>query len=327
MHLSFLVTPLTVLFVTTQFFYTTLGVQKEVQEMLTTTNLTKNFGDFPAVKGIDLNIKAGSFVALLGPNGSGKSTTISMLTGLMAPSNGQILFNGQPLKLSDYYKQIGVVFQNSVLDNELTVFENLKLRGKMTGKVSVKKVEEILEKFLLLDVKNQAYGTLSGGQKRRVDIVRALLHQPKILFLDEPTTGIDIQSRKLMWQLLEKLQKEEQLTIFLTTHYLEEVNQADYVYILKEGQVITEGTAEKLRQQHTTNILEIDCQETEKILAHAPESLEFELIGNHLLFPNISAAAALEILTAAKNEIMNFRFHEGTMDDVFLAVTEEESAK
>ncbi|WP_265458472.1 ABC transporter ATP-binding protein [Enterococcus sp. HY326] len=293
--------------------------------MLTVNNLTKNYGTLQAVKGINLEIAAGSFVAFLGPNGSGKSTTISMLTKLAPPTGGQILLDGQPVNTSDYYQQIGVVFQNSILDDELTVWENLTLRGKMSGRVSKARIQELSELFQLTTFEKQKYGTLSGGQKRRVDIARALLHQPRILFLDEPTTGLDIQSRKMIWQLLEKLQRETQLTIFLTTHYLEEANNADYVYILKEGQIIAEGTAEKLRQVYTTNVLEIETVVPERISEKIPSEVSFEQEGQLLTFSNIHVQTAIEILTMNRDQISNFHFHEGSMDDVFLAVTKEET--
>ncbi|MHC5373484.1 ABC transporter ATP-binding protein [Enterococcus sp. LJL120] len=294
--------------------------------MLTVNNLTKNYGTLQAVKGINLEIAAGSFVAFLGPNGSGKSTTISMLTKLAPATSGQILLDGQPVKTAEYYQQIGVVFQNSILDDELTVWENLTLRGKMSGRVSKVRIQELSELFQLTTFEKQKYGTLSGGQKRRVDIARALLHQPRILFLDEPTTGLDIQSRKMIWQLLEKLQRETQLTIFLTTHYLEEANNADYVYILKEGQIIAEGTAEKLRQAYTTNVLEIETAVPEKISEKIPSDVAFEKMGQLLTFSNIRVQTAIEILTANRNQISNFHFYEGSMDDVFLAVTKEETS-
>lgn len=289
--------------------------------MLTARGLTKKYGGFSAVKGIDLSIREGQLVAFLGPNGSGKSTTIAMLTGLEQPSSGAIHFEGEMVSAKDYYRKIGVVFQNSILDNELTVWENLSLRAKM-NKSESGRLQEIMEIFQLNEVCSQKYETLSGGQKRRVDIARALLHRPKLLFLDEPTTGIDIQSRKLLWLLLLRLVKEEGLTIFLTTHYLEEAENADYIYILKHGKIVTEGTTSQLKEQHTKTSLEIESDQAKMILSHQPKYPCQQLTVNRIVFTNIETKDALSILATHKDRITSFNFHEGSLDDVFLAITE-----
>ena len=173
-------------------------------------NLTKVYGDKVAVNGLNLEIESGSFTAILGPNGAGKSTTIQMLIGLLQPTSGQIIYAEQT--------KLGVVFQNSVLDANLTVVENLRIRAKQYKQVETGKIEQLIEQLGLASFAKQGYGTLSGGQKRRVDIARALLNSPDLLFLDEPTTGLDIQTRESIWKLLKDLQQKEKMTVVLITH-------------------------------------------------------------------------------------------------------------
>lgn len=207
--------------------------------LITTHNLTKKYGNKLAVDDLNLKIPQGALVAYLGTNGAGKSTTIKMLTGLIKPTSG-VIETQADLK-------IGIVFQQSVLDKDLTVKENLISRAKMYKQVDEKWINQLIVMIGLTNFVNQRYGTLSGGQKRRVDIARALLNHPTLLFLDEPTTGLDIQTRNVIWKLLKKLQNEQGLTIFLTTHYLEEADGADLIYVLENGHVLAEGSAEELR--------------------------------------------------------------------------------
>ena len=175
--------------------------------LVETKNLSKVYGDKVAVNGLDVQIERGSFTAILGPNGAGKSTTIQMLIGLLQPTSGQICYAEKP--------RLGVVFQNSVLDARLTVLENLTIRAKQYKEMPAGRIERLVSQLALSAFAKQPYGTLSGGQKRRVDIARALLNSPDLLFLDEPTTGLDIQTRESIWSLLKQIQKEEQMTIVL----------------------------------------------------------------------------------------------------------------
>ena len=202
-------------------------------------NLTKVYGDKVAVNKLDIQIERGSFTAILGPNGAGKSTTIQMLIGLLQPTSGQITYAEQT--------KLGVVFQNSVLDANLTVVENLQIRAKQYKQVKTGKIEQLIEQLGLTSFAKQRYGTLSGGQKRRVDIARALLNSPDLLFLDEPTTGLDIQTRESIWKLLKDLQQKENMTVVLTTHYLNEADDADKIYIVDHGQVIAQGSADQIK--------------------------------------------------------------------------------
>jgi multidrug/hemolysin transport system ATP-binding protein len=266
--------------------------------LLTAKNLTKTYGDHVAVNGINLTIEKGSLTAVLGPNGAGKSTTINMLTGLLAPTAGMVSYADET--------KIGVVFQNSVLDKALTVTENLRIRAKQYRDVPASRVAVLIEELGLTDFQNQPYGTLSGGQRRRVDIARALLNAPTILFLDEPTTGLDIQTRTAIWSLLHALQQSQQLTILLTTHYLDEADHADMVYIVDRGQVIAQGTAATIRTQYAQNVLTVTTAAGEQV--HHPQT----------------AQAAMAFLTAHKQVILNFEYRAGTMDDAFMALTGKE---
>ena len=266
--------------------------------LLTAKNLTKTYGDHVAVNGINLTIEKGSLTAVLGPNGAGKSTTINMLTGLLAPTAGVISYADET--------KIGVVFQNSVLDKALTVTENLRIRAKQYRDVPAGRVATLIDELGLTDFQNQLYGTLSGGQRRRVDIARALLNAPTILFLDEPTTGLDLQTRTAIWSFPHALQQSQQLTILLTTHYLDEADHADMVYIVDRGQVIAQGTAATIRTQYAQNVLTVTTAAGEQV--HHPQT----------------AQAAMAFLTAHKQVILNFEYRAGTMDDAFMALTGKE---
>ncbi|BDR58023.1 ABC transporter ATP-binding protein [Xylocopilactobacillus apicola] len=293
-------------------------------EILETKNLSKVYGSKIAVKQINLQVQQRSLTAFLGPNGAGKSTTIKMLTGLLNPSGGSILFEGRPTNQVNFLRQIGLVFQESLLDERLSVKENLVTRAQIYEDVKRQRVDQLIELVDAKSFENQLYGSLSGGQKRRVDIARALLNQPKILFLDEPTTGLDIQTRSLIWQLLERLQQEENLTIFLTTHYLEEADQADQIYILDHGEIIAAGSANELKQQYAQNKL--------VVWAHDSKQLQKYLTAQHLHWQGdeffkimiSSPKSALEILRDQADNIADFTYQKGTMDDVFLNLTGKE---
>ena len=282
--------------------------------ILQAKHLTKRYGDHMAVDDIQLEFEKGSFNAILGPNGAGKSTTISMLIGLKKPTKGQILYAPNT--------KIGVVFQASVLDEMLTVRENLTIRAQQYKEIVASRVDDLIHQLGLTAFQKQLYGTSSGGQKRRVDIARALLSQPDILFLDEPTTGLDIQTRKVIWDLLSRLQKDEELTIILTTHYLDE---ADQIYIVDHGKVIAQGSSTAIKSQYASNILKIrfkEMKDLEKLLQTGmtvKEENELE----YLFYPRTSQEA-IEYLAKVREEIDSFEFRPGTMDDAFIALTGRE---
>ncbi|MCF1283841.1 ABC transporter ATP-binding protein [Streptococcus sinensis] len=285
--------------------------------LVETKNLTKVYGDKVAVNGLNLEIEAGSFTAILGPNGAGKSTTIQMLIGLLQPTSGQITYAEQA--------KLGVVFQNSVLDANLTVVENLQIRAKQYKQVATGKVEKLIEQLGLTSFAKQRYGTLSGGQKRRVDIARALLNSPDLLFLDEPTTGLDIQTRESIWKLLKDLQQKENMTVVLTTHYLNEADDADKIYIVDHGQVIVQGSANQIKERYARNVLRILTQDSEDLKAALPTSCEWEQgKENEFFFYPETTKEALALLSQISSYIEQFEFQAGTMDDAFMALTGRE---
>ena len=281
--------------------------------LIETQELTKKFGDKIAVNKADIQIKRGQLVAYLGTNGAGKSTTINMLTGLLKPTSG-IISKASNLK-------IGVVFQNSVLDNALTVKDNLYLRAQMYRNYSPDWLEHLI---VLIDIKeflNQKFGTLSGGQKRRVDIARALICKPDLLFLDEPTTGLDIQTRIVIWNLLTKLQQQQNLTIFLTTHYLEEAENADQMYILENGQILASGSAAEIKTEFAPNKLILTVNDTE-ILQAKQKVIQFS--HNQVEIDSLSPQEAIGILKTNQENITDFSYRKGTINDAFLQITGKE---
>jgi len=283
--------------------------------LLEAKHLTKTFGSHVAVNSLNLQIARGSFTALLGPNGAGKSTTMNLLIGLMTPSLGQVSYANQVKR--------GVVFQNSVLDERLTVTENLQIRAKQYRHVAKTKVAAVSAELGLTAFAHQQYGTLSGGQKRRVDIARALLNDPDILFLDEPTTGLDIQTRTAIWNLLRHLQRARQLTVVLTTHYLEEADAADSVYIIDHGSLVAAGTATAIKARYAEDVLQVTSPDVDRLrgrLTVMPTACN----GNQLVFKLPSPQVALDILTTNRDLITTFEFRPGTMDDAFLALTGRE---
>ena len=231
-------------------------------DIIKVENLVRKFKDFTAVDNISFNVKRGEIFAFLGPNGAGKSTTIKMLTTLLNPTDGKILLDGfDPLVDKDKArKSFGIVFQDPSLDDELTAYENLEFHAvlyKVPKKLRRERMEELLKVLALDDRQNDLVKTFSGGMKRRLEIVRGLLHNPKILFLDEPTIGLDPQTRNLLWEYVNKLNKKENITIFLTTHYMEEAEKvADRIAIIDHGKIIEMGTAGELKKKTKTNTLE-----------------------------------------------------------------------
>ena len=284
--------------------------------ILQAKGLTKNYGDHTAVKDINLEFKKGSFNAILGPNGAGKSTTISMLIGLKRATNGQIIYAPNT--------RIGVVFQASVLDEKLTVKENLAIRAQQYKGIKGGRVEDLINQLGLTVFQKQLYGTLSGGQRRRVDIARALLSNPDILFLDEPTTGLDIQTRKSIWDLLYRLQRDEGMTIILTTHYLDEADEADQLYIIDHGEVIAQGSATEIKSEYASNLLKI-CFKDKQVEKFLPKNMPVEKENEfeYSLYPK-SQLEAIDYLTQVRERIASFEFRPGTMDDAFIALTGRE---
>ena len=282
--------------------------------ILQAKNISKRYGNHLAVDHIHLQFEKGTFNAILGPNGAGKSTTISMLIGLKQPTQGDIIYEPGT--------KIGVVFQTSVLDEMLTVRENLIIRAKQYRGLKPNRVSDLIDRLGLSAFQKQKYGTLSGGQKRRVDIARALLSQPDILFLDEPTTGLDIQTRKSIWDLLYQLQREEGMTVVLTTHYLDE---ADQIYIVDHGKVIAQGSALDIKSQYAKNILKIRFKEIQKIESLKTSGMSVEQQSQlEYVFQPESEREAIDYLAQVRDKLAHFEFRPGTMDDAFIALTGRE---
>lgn len=282
--------------------------------LIRTKDLIKTFGDKTVIDHLNLEVEEGKLLAYIGTNGAGKSITMNMLTGLLKPTSGEI-------ELAADLK-IGMVFQESVLDEELSVLDNLKSRQALYRKQDKAWLEKLIRLTGLQDFLNQNYGTLSGGQRRRVDIIRALLNKPNLLFLDEPTTGLDIQTRRAIWEILRRLQREENLTIFLTTHYLEEAENADMTYIIDHGKVLAKGSAKELKERYSKPYLLI---ETDNITAFS--DIDYKLLENGQLKMFVDDSAnALAILSDKRDVISDFDYMKANINDVFLSITGREMA-
>ena len=230
--------------------------------MIRVQNLVKNFGDLVAVKDISFDVPAGEIFAFLGPNGAGKTTTIKMLTTLLKPTSGKVELDGldPTTHQNEARKRFGIVFQDPSLDDELTAYENMDIHGvlyKVPRRVRAERIEKLLTLFELWDRKDDPVKQFSGGMKRRLEIARGLLHTPKIVFLDEPTLGLDPQTRNQLWTHVKKLNEEEGVTVFLTTHYMEEAERvAHRIGIIDHGRIVAQGTAKELKDQTSTETLE-----------------------------------------------------------------------
>jgi ABC-2 type transport system ATP-binding protein len=233
-----------------------------IKKIISVKNLTKKFGNFVAVDGISFDVSEGEIFAFLGPNGAGKSTTIKMLTTILHPTSGEVLINetNPDSHQDEVRKNFGIVFQDPSLDDELTAYENMEFHGilyKVPLEVLKKRITEMMEFVELTDRKNDLVKNFSGGMKRRLEIARGLLHHPKILFLDEPTIGLDPQTRNHMWDYLKEINKKEGMTIFFTTHYMEEAEKiAQKIAIIDHGKIVGTGTNSELKKQTNTNTLE-----------------------------------------------------------------------
>lgn len=292
--------------------------------LLTAKSISKTYREKVAVNHIDLTVKEGQLIAFLGPNGAGKSTTINMLTGLIQTTSGEIRLAGLKPEQKGYRHKIGVVFQNSVLDGQLTVQQNIQNRARMYKNIDLKVEDQLIADFGLTSILDQQYGTLSGGQRRRVDIARALVHQPDLLFLDEPSTGLDIQTRKVIWDTLEKLRQTQGLTIILTTHYLEEAEEADFVYVIDHGEVIAHDTVSQLKEDYAQNLLTIESENKEAVLAEVNPDWDVVQDKGTLLIKVPKEDEAINLLQKIEPIITHFEFRHGNMDDIFMALTGKE---
>ena len=294
-----------------------------MENIIEIQGLCKSFGDVKAVQELSFRVKEGELFAFLGVNGAGKSTTINILCGQLPKDSGSVLVCGSSLdsRPDEIKRSLGVVFQNSVLDKELSVRDNLRSRAALygiRGREFRTRLEELAGLLCFEDLLNRPVGKLSGGQRRRIDIARALLHRPRILILDEPTTGLDPQTRNSLWQVIGDLRRREKMTVFLTTHYMEEAADADFVVILDHGKIAAEGTPLTLKNTYTGDYITIYGQEEAQIQKlGAP----YEAIRDAYRVSVPNTAAARELIRQYPELFEDFEITKGKMDDVFLAVT------
>ncbi|TKC18019.1 ABC transporter ATP-binding protein [Robertmurraya kyonggiensis] len=301
-----------------------------MNKIIEVSGLKKSYGSIEAVKGIDFYVEEGSLFAFLGPNGAGKSTTIDILSTLLEPNEGRLIIDGYEIGRDDskIRSELGIVFQNNLQDDLLTVKENLQCRGSLyglKGRELKTRMESAIDYTEVRGFLNQPYGKLSGGQRRRADIARALINQPKILILDEPTTGLDPQTRQRVWETIRDIQKETGMTVFLTTHYMEEAANADYVVVIDNGEIVAKGTPSQIKEEYSSDYLEIHGADIEKlsdILEQAGH--EYEVRVDTLTVKLSSTLDALPILEQCKDDIIGFQVVKGTMDDAFITITGKE---
>lgn len=294
-----------------------------MEHIMEISHLHKAFGQVQAVQDLNFHVKKGELFAFLGVNGAGKSTTINIMCGELRKDSGSVQICGADLdrEPDSIRRRLGVVFQNSVLDRELSVRDNLRSRAALygiRGRDFEKRLEELSQLLEFVDLLRRPLGKLSGGQRRRIDIARALLHGPEILILDEPTTGLDPQTRVNLWQVVERLRREAGLTVFLTTHYMEEAADADYVVIIDHGQIAAEGTPLALKNTYTGDFITL-YGSSEAQVKQLGASYETIRDAYRVFVPN--TAAATELILKYQEIFRDYEITKGKMDDVFLAVT------
>lgn len=294
-----------------------------MENIIEINNLDKSFGEVHAVNDLSFKVKKGELFAFLGVNGAGKSTTISIMCGTLRKDGGKVFINGKDIDdgIAEITKDLGVVFQNSVLDKQLTVKDNLASRASLYGiygKAAKERITELAKTLDFENLLNRTLGKLSGGQRRKIDVARALLHNPKILILDEPTTGLDPQTRKTMWRVIDDLRKTQGMTVFLTTHYMEESADADYVVIIDSGEIVAEGTPVELKNKYTGDYITLY-----NVSENAVKTLgkPYTSIGEAYRIEVESTDVAKRLILERPETFSDFEIVKGKMDDVFLAVT------
>lgn len=288
-------------------------------EILRVENLSKSFGQLKAVDDLSFCVESGKLFAFLGQNGAGKSTTINMLIGTLAADKGKIVYGGDKT-LKQFKDKIGVVFQNNIFDDFLTVEENMKLFGRLysSEKESIKqRYEELAKLFEFKSFEKKKFKTLSGGQKRRVEVARALFNTPEILFLDEPTTGLDPKTRIDVWRVIGQVRKQTGMTVFLTTHYMEETADADEVVIIHNGKKIVDGSPAELKEKYSCDRVKI-VPKNQKRFEKLCKGMQFEKVADQFEFLLKDAKEEIKLLEKFEDEIKFFEVLRGSMDDVFL---------
>ncbi len=303
--------------------------KKNEDLILEVEHLTKKYGSFTAVDDISFTVRRESLFAFLGLNGAGKSTTINIITSILSKDNGTIKIDGKDLdtQASSIKKDIGIVFQNSVLDSVLTPKENLTLRAGfygIKGKEWETRLEELVSMLGLKDFLNRPVGKLSGGQRRRVDIARAMVHNPKLLILDEPTTGLDPQTRLSVWALINNLREKTGMTVFLTTHYMEEAEKATYVVIMDKGRIIASGTPTELKNEYSSDYIHLFSKENDDIDSLLKEEnikYSYNHDGKYYKIHVKDSSEVVSFVSKHSDIMKDFEVIKGNMDDVFLNAT------
>ena len=295
--------------------------------IISVKNFVKSYGNFKAVDDISFEVEAGSVFAFLGPNGAGKSTTINTLCTIFEKTSGTLLIDGKDVteNKSDVRAAIGVVFQDSTLDAKMTIEENLKMHCVFYH-IPKDEVEEriqfVLQLVDLMAERKKLVGALSGGMKRRVEIARGLIHYPKVLFLDEPTTGLDPQTRSHIWEYILKLQKERNITIFLTTHYMEEAEICDKIAIIDGGKIVAHDTPYALKKQYTKDKAFITTSKEEELEQLLKEyNLEYAKKEGYYRVDAENIEKLLQVISLQKDVITDIEIKKGTFNDVFLEIT------
>ncbi len=301
-----------------------------MEKILEVNHLKKYYGKIKAVDDISFYVEKGKLFAFLGPNGAGKSTTIDVLCTLLKPDEGEVIVNGYHLGKDDNQirSSIGVVFQEGFLDALLTVEENIKIRGHFYG-LNGKPLDDAFTQVVyatgVSEFLKRPYGKLSGGQRRRSDIARALINTPQILFLDEPTTGLDPQTRKKVWETIKKMQRETGMTVFLTTHYMEEAGEADYVIVIDNGKIAARGTPLDLKRQYASDSLKIIFSDLPSIVNILQTmGLEYRTTQQEVIVRIPNTMEALPIIDRCRPFMAGFEVLAGTMDDAFIGITGRE---
>ena len=297
-----------------------------MENVIEIRDLFKSFGTVRAVDGLSFRVKSGELFAFLGVNGAGKSTTISILSGQLKKDAGEVaVFGHDPAReKAAIARQIGVVFQTSALDQMLTVRDNLRSRAALygiTGEAFAKRLSELSELLSFTDLLDRTIGKLSGGQRRRIDVARALLHSPDLLILDEPTTGLDPQTRRQLWNVVNDLRKETGMTVFLTTHYMEEAADADYIVILDAGKIAAEGTPLELKNRYAGDYLTVYGDAELPDFGYPVEKIRDAV---RIILPNTGAAT--DLILSHPELFRDYEITKGKMDDVFLSVTGKDLA-
>ncbi|PTQ85493.1 ABC-2 type transport system ATP-binding protein [Trichococcus patagoniensis] len=291
---------------------------------------SKYYGDYLAVENVSFEVEEGSSFAFLGPNGAGKSTTINTLCTIIDKTSGTLLIDGQDVSKQQkkVRKAIGIVFQEPTLDQQMTVQENLVAHCILYGVPKDEIGERIgilLDLVDLVEWRNSLVSTLSGGMKRRVEIVRALVHYPKVLFLDEPTTGLDPQTRNRMWEYILKLQKEKNITLFLTTHYIEEAEVCDRVAIMDDGKIIVNDSPQALKAQYTKTRAILKVKDPRKAeICLLQQEFQYERKGGYLHLDVADMGKFIEMIHSLKQNILDMEVTKGSLNDVFLEITGKE---